>query len=140
MPTTTTDLTTVLEELVSFVRLLPVEPAIGNTTASTLRIVLRDGPLRVSALAERLGVSQPGMTQLVDRLVAEGSAERIPDPTDRRATLVRITERGRALLRQRHEHRVETLDRLVARLDAADRRRIDAALPALERLTHLASA
>lgn len=140
MPTTTTDLTTVLEELVSFVRLLPVEPAIGNTTASTLRIVLRDGPLRVSALAERLGVSQPGMTQLVDRLVAEGSAERIPDPTDRRATLVRITEHGRALLRQRHEHRVETLDRLVARLDAADRRRIDAALPALERLTHLASA
>lgn len=140
MPTTTTDLTTVLEELVSFVRLLPVEPAIGNTTASTLRIVLRDGPLRVSALAERLGVSQPGMTQLVDRLVAEGSAERIPDPTDRRATLVRITERGRALLRQRHEHRVETLDRLVARLDAVDRRRIDAALPALERLTHLASA
>ena len=40
------------------------------------------------------------MTTLVNRLEAAGQAERVADPTDGRAALVRITEAGRALLRR----------------------------------------
>jgi DNA-binding MarR family transcriptional regulator len=38
------------------------------------------------------------VTNIVDRLQADGFVRRIPHPTDRRATLVEITETGTALL------------------------------------------
>jgi DNA-binding MarR family transcriptional regulator len=128
---------TLVEDLVSFVRRLPIEPHVGSTTASTLRLLQVEGPQRISAIADRLGISQPGATQLVDRLVQDGTATRCADPTDRRAALVHITETGRELLQRRHENRALVLDGLLARLCAADRRRIDAALPALTRLIAL---
>jgi len=96
-----------------------------------------EGPQRISAIAGRLGISQPGATQLVDRLVHDRTATRSPDHTDRRAALVHVTDAGRALLQQRHDNRADALEALLCRLSAADRRRIDAALPALARLIAL---
>lgn len=55
-------------------------------------------PTRVSELAQRQRVAQPSMTGLVQRLEAEAWVERSPDPADGRATLVGITEKGRAAL------------------------------------------
>ena len=136
MPTSPS-LVTLIEDLVAFVRRLPTEPQVGSTTASTLRLLQVEGPQRISAIAERLGISQPGATQLVDRLVEDGTAVRRGDPSDGRAALVHITPVGRALLQQRHENRAVILDRLVSRLGATDRRHIDAALPALARLIAL---
>lgn len=130
-------LVTLVEDLVSFVRRLPIEPHLGNTTASTLRLLQVEGPQRISVLADRLGISQPGATQLADRLVHDGTATRLADPTDRRAALVDITDAGRALLRRRHDNRAVALAALLDRLSATDRRRIDAALPALARLIAL---
>jgi DNA-binding MarR family transcriptional regulator len=49
---------------------------------------------RLSELAETSGVTKSAMTQLVDVLVSLGYVERTPDPHDRRATLIRRTERG----------------------------------------------
>lgn len=39
-------------------------------------------------------LSQPSVSRLVDRLVARGLLERLPDPTDRRGTVVHLTEAG----------------------------------------------
>jgi DNA-binding MarR family transcriptional regulator len=130
-------LVTLVEDLVSFVRRLPVEPHVGSTTASTLRLLQVEGPQRISTIADRLGISQPGATQLADRLVQDGTATRSADPTDRRAALVHVTDAGRALLQERHDNRAVVLDGLLARLCPADRRRIDAALPALVHLIAL---
>ncbi len=55
-----------------------------------------EGPLRVSDLAEREAMTQPGVTMLVNRLADAGLRRARPDPTDRRAALVRITAAGRA--------------------------------------------
>jgi len=49
---------------------------------------------RVSVLAERAQVTKQSMAELVTHLEAHGYVERVPDPTDRRAKLVRLTERG----------------------------------------------
>jgi DNA-binding MarR family transcriptional regulator len=49
---------------------------------------------RVSVLAERAQVTKQSMAELVTHLEAHGYVERAPDPTDRRAKLVRLTERG----------------------------------------------
>jgi DNA-binding MarR family transcriptional regulator len=49
---------------------------------------------RVSDLAQHAGMTRQSMAELVDYLEAHGYIERVPDPSDRRAVLVRRTERG----------------------------------------------
>ena len=56
---------------------------------------LDDGGTRVSVLAERAQVTKQSMAELVAHLERHGYVERVPDPTDRRAKLVRATARGR---------------------------------------------
>ena len=57
---------------------------------------LDDEGTRVSVLAERAQMTKQSMAELVAHLEAHGYVERIPDPSDRRAKLVRATRRGRA--------------------------------------------
>ena len=53
-----------------------------------------DGPLSLGELASRLSCVKSNMTQLVDRLEAEGLVQRVADATDRRLVLARITDQG----------------------------------------------
>jgi DNA-binding MarR family transcriptional regulator len=57
---------------------------------------LREGPRRVTELAELGGVAQPTMTLLVTRLQDKGWVERECLPDDGRVVMVRITEAGDA--------------------------------------------
>lgn len=107
---------------------------VSSSTITTLDTLLARGPLRICQLAELEAISQPGMTTLVNRLEAAGQAERVPDPTDRRATLVRITDLGRTVLAQRHAARTAALQAELLRLDPADRAAMAAAVPAVQRL------
>jgi DNA-binding MarR family transcriptional regulator len=52
--------------------------------------------LPLSVLAERLSCVRSNITQLVDRLEAEGLVRRVDDPADRRAVKAEITPSGRA--------------------------------------------
>ena len=52
------------------------------------------GESRVSVLAERAQITKQSMAELVAHLERHGYVERVPDPSDRRAKLVRATERG----------------------------------------------
>lgn len=49
---------------------------------------------RITALAERLGVTKQAVSQTVAELEALGLLERAPDPSDGRARLVMLTEAG----------------------------------------------
>jgi DNA-binding MarR family transcriptional regulator len=51
-------------------------------------------PMRV--MGERLQLHPTSVTNIVDRLEKDGLVNRVPHPTDRRTTLVEITETGRA--------------------------------------------
>ncbi|HJQ47293.1 MAG TPA: MarR family transcriptional regulator [Amycolatopsis sp.] len=51
-------------------------------------------PMRV--MGERLQLHPTSVTNIVDRLERDGLVKRLPHPTDRRTTLVEITEEGRA--------------------------------------------
>jgi DNA-binding MarR family transcriptional regulator len=55
---------------------------------------LDDGGTRVSVLAERAQITKQAMAELVAHLERHGYVERVPDPADRRAKLVRATARG----------------------------------------------
>jgi len=51
----------------------------------------------VAIMAQRAGVSPQAMVQIVDILERRGYVERVPDPADRRAKLVRKTPKGKAM-------------------------------------------
>jgi DNA-binding MarR family transcriptional regulator len=52
--------------------------------------------LRLTEIAERGNMTKQSAGEVVDYLVAQGYVRRVPDPEDRRAKLVRLTERGEA--------------------------------------------
>src|SRR5690606_35352873 len=51
-------------------------------------------PLPLGVLAERLSCVRSNVTQLVDRLEADGLVRRVPDPSDRRSVLAELTSDG----------------------------------------------
>lgn len=55
-------------------------------------------PLPLGHLAERISCVKSNVTQLIDRLEADGMARRLPDPADRRSVRAAITDRGRERL------------------------------------------
>ncbi len=60
-----------------------------------LRAIGTEGPLRLGALAERLRIAPRSATDVVDRLTERDLVTRTPDPADRRAATVALTESGR---------------------------------------------
>jgi DNA-binding MarR family transcriptional regulator len=82
--------------LVEFRREL-VEAGYGDvrpTHGCVFRFV-RDEGMRLTELAAAAGITKQSAGELVDDLVNLGYVERIPDPADRRAKLIRLTERGK---------------------------------------------
>ncbi len=55
---------------------------------------MRKRGLRLTEIAERGNMTKQSAGEVVDDLVVRGYAERVPDPDDRRAKLVCLTERG----------------------------------------------
>ena len=55
---------------------------------------LDDDGTRVSVLAQRAQITKQSMAELVAHLERHGYVERVPDPSDRRAKLVRATPKG----------------------------------------------
>lgn len=70
--------------------------------------------LTMGQLSRALLVSNGNVTALVQTLVREGQAETLPSPTDRRASIVRLTPAGAASFRTQAEHH----HRLIATLFA----------------------
>jgi len=85
----------------------------------------------ISALLETLEVSKAAAGQLVERMEQQGLVERAPDPRDRRARLVSLTPKGRALVEASITARSEWLNGVLERVPAAQRPAIAAALRAL---------
>jgi DNA-binding MarR family transcriptional regulator len=113
--------------------------SLGLTAASTLVTLERSGPRRLTDLAVSEEVTQPSMTALVTQLQSLGLAERRRDPADARVVLVAITRAGRQHLRAMRRAGAAMLTGLIDKLDEQDAGALEAALPALRRLTELAA-
>ncbi len=61
---------------------------------SNIFFYLRDGGLRLTELAERTHTTKQAMRYTVNQLEVAGYVERVPDPTDGRAKIIRLTGRG----------------------------------------------
>src|SRR5262249_29854523 len=128
--------TAALERLIGLFRSLSPPDGLSLTAAATLATLERSGPCRLTALAAYEGVTQPAMTQLVDRLQGMSLLARTPDPADGRVVQVRITDEGRALLARRRAVRAERVADLLQWLSPAEQALLTAALPAMEALAN----
>ncbi|KRF46657.1 MarR family winged helix-turn-helix transcriptional regulator [Terrabacter sp. Soil810] len=84
---------------------------IDDITLAQARVAARIGPhgTRLTDLAEQAQVTKQTATAIVDRLEHAGYVERVPDTTDGRARLVRLTGKAEALLpiARAEERRIE---------------------------------
>ena len=69
-------------------------------------------------------VTSGTMTNRVDRLAARGFVQRLPDPTDRRGVLVRLTDEGRATVDGALDGLLQRERELLSGLNGADHRRL----------------
>jgi DNA-binding MarR family transcriptional regulator len=109
---------------------------LGLTPAQerALRMIARgDEPPRMTELADRLGIVPRSLTTVIDALEEAGLVRREIDPRNRRAILLRLTERGTAVRDDLREARRRAAEDLFAPLSEADRKTLADLLTLLDR-------
>jgi DNA-binding MarR family transcriptional regulator len=86
-----------------------------------LRVLKHHGTMRLSKLSEHLHIAPRSTTEVIDALESRGLARRKPDPGDRRATLVELTEDGASVLDAIQAARGAEAERVFGRLSETDR-------------------
>jgi DNA-binding MarR family transcriptional regulator len=113
---------------------LPAGAELTTPQALALRAIVLEGPLRMGALAEELGVSVATASRTVDALVARELVRRDSDPEDARAVRVASTPRGQREHALRRERFVAALERFMEELPPDERDELAAALETVNRL------
>lgn len=85
----------------------------GAKFAALSSLVKEEAPVSLRDLASKLSCVRSNVTQLVDRLEAEGFVRRVEDPEDRRGVRAEITRLGR----QRQKAGLEVVTRVHAELN-----------------------
>ncbi len=88
----------ITRKLLRQVKLVAEAEGFSTTEALVLWKMSRNHECRVTELAEEIGVPPSTFTGVLDRLVEGKWLERLPDPEDRRATLLKATPEGVAAI------------------------------------------
>jgi DNA-binding MarR family transcriptional regulator len=133
---TTARLRAVIGRLSRRLRPTPTARAAGltPTRTSVLLTVMREGPIRVSDLAEAEGINPTQLSRAIAHLVEAGLVERSADEGDRRAAWLKPTPAGRKLTERIRRERTDALNVALQGLAPDERERIITALTALEHL------
>jgi DNA-binding MarR family transcriptional regulator len=111
------------------------DPVSGLSAArlSALSVLVFGGPRTLGELAAAEQVRPATMTRIAQSLVEEGYARRQADPADGRVARLSATAKGRKVMQQGRERRVETLALLLARLTADEIDRVREAAGLVEK-------
>lgn len=91
-----------------------------------------DDGLKMSELSGVLRVSNGNVTGIVDRLAEDGILIRVPVPGDRRASLVRLTQRGQEVFAQQAAAHEGWINEILGEFSPGEARDISARLEQLE--------
>src|SRR5687768_3885670 len=86
------------------------------------------GNCGVSDISNRFDITSAAASQLVDKLVQSSLIQREEDPSDRRAKLLNLTDKGKELIQQGIEERYRWVDQLAEKLTAEERAKVAEAL------------
>lgn len=87
--------------------------------------------LNPTALYRESLLTSGAITNRIDRVEDEGLVKRLPDPNDRRGTIVRLTAKGRSLADRAIKLHFEALAETLAALDRSERKQLAALLSKL---------
>ncbi len=110
---------------------------ITPSQSSALARIEQSGPVRLGTLAELEGTTAATMSRVIDSLAERHLIERVADPHDGRASLVRLSPQGGALLHELRARYTEVLRGAMAELTGEEQRVVRRAIPVLERLSDL---
>lgn len=110
------------------------ETGISPARLSALSVLVFGGPQSLAALASAEGVRPPTMSRLVGELEAGGLVQKSADPGDRRGLVISATARGRRIMLQGRDRRLDLLRQRLAALSPAELAGLRAAAPALLKL------
>jgi DNA-binding MarR family transcriptional regulator len=79
------------------------------------------GQIRMSELGSKIGIQARTVTQFVDALEQEKLLIRLPDPLDRRATLIQLTDIAAPIILKARATMSEASEKILAHLNAEDR-------------------
>lgn len=88
-----------------------------------LRVIAR-GPIRPARLSDRLHITPRAVTDVVDALVDQELIEATPDPTDRRAKVLAITDKGKRLVTELNAKRAAVAEEFFSDMPENDRLRL----------------
>jgi DNA-binding MarR family transcriptional regulator len=108
-----------------------VDVPVTMTQAKVLFLLQAAGPLHLTELAGRLGISAPTASQVVERLVEQGLVERTEERADRRHVRVSTTARGQGQLDRFRELGSRQLRETLAHIAATDLALIERAIEIL---------
>ena len=107
---------------------------LSPSQTAALATIERHGPLTPSEVAVRERVQRPTVTRVLARLEEAGLVERTADPADRRSSLVRATDEGRALLAVLRDRKDAYLAQRLDERDDADREVLEQAATIFEHM------
>jgi len=110
------------------------EVGLSHRRFSALAGLAFEGPTNVGELATFERVKRPAMTRLVQDMERDELVERFADPDDGRGVRIRITPRGRALVRRVRERKIGFVQAYLATLGPDDIAAIRTAFTALDEL------
>jgi DNA-binding MarR family transcriptional regulator len=128
------DLRPVLLRLARELRRETEQLGVTGRQATLLWLVKRSPGLSLAELAAEEGISAPAMSGHVDRLERAGLLERVRSTEDRRRVGLELTDDGAKLLRRVRARRTTWLTTRLHELAPSDLERLEAAVPALQRL------
>lgn len=99
---------------------------------SVLATLDRHGPMNMSMLAQREGISKPSATGIVGRLIQKDLIARGSDPDDRRSVIISISQDGKSILEKKGLEPTMYLARRIDDLEDHDRAVLERAVWILE--------
>lgn len=112
-----------------------LQPELSDTQIGALATLERKGAMTPGELADHEKVQPPSMTRVIAVLEQRGLVRRAAHATDKRQVVLTVTEGGREVVHQSRRLREAWLARRLRELTPAERAKLRAAAPILEKLS-----
>jgi DNA-binding MarR family transcriptional regulator len=109
---------------------------LNGNQLSAMSVLLNQGDLLMGELAAQEKVQPPSMTRIVNGLEERALVARSAQATDKRQSVVSLTESGRQVLLANRRRRDEWLTRRIAELQPEEREVLRKAVGILEKVNH----
>lgn len=113
---------------------------LGLTDFATLEALLHKGPLTIGEIQSKVPLALGSMTAVVDRLERRGLILRTPSPSDRRAKVLKLSPKGRAVVEEIFRRHAADLESAMAVLTHREKRQLRALLKKVGRFAAAAEA